>query len=293
MRSALALSVIATAAACQKETEAPQHGLIYPHADNTTIIVGETVNFSDFSTRTMSRTWTFEGGSPSRADEKALGVQYNTAGTYTATLEVTYRDGATESESFQISVNEEYIPLVTVEGPTYVFYSEDPELPQDHPAFGLDDSGVGVASFISNAFEGSEAINLSVDPDASGTFAMLQTRKVGTADITEFRNGYLNLALKSTSNDPVHVRIEGGGAVSHAYVGAGDYGFERDGMWHYISIPMEDVLSEIDTEEGKMTLLASFDQFRLRNQTGEFNRSTFDFSADLIFFSNELPTLRE
>ena len=112
-----------------------------------------------------------------------------------------------------------------------------------------------------------------------------------TADLTQFINGYLNIALKSTSQDPVHVRIEGGGANSYAKVNAGDYGFERDGNWHFISIPMQDVLSRIDTEAGQLALLGSFDQFRLRNQTGEFDSSTFDFSADFIFFSNELPVL--
>ena len=122
---------------------------------------------------------------------------------------------------------------------------------------------------------------------------MLQTQKVGEVDLTAFRNGYLNLAMKSTSNDLVLVRIEGGGANSYAYVGSGDYGFERDGTWKFLSIPMEDVLSQISTEQGKMALLGSFDQFRLRNQTGEFDPSTWDFSADLIFFSNELPTIRQ
>jgi len=54
---------------------------------------------------------------------------------------------------------------------------------------------------------------------------------------------------------------------------------------------MSDVLSRIDTEAGKLALLGGFNQFRLRNQTGDFDSSTFDFSADFIFFSNELPKL--
>ena len=45
------------------------------------------------------------------------------------------------------------------------------------------------------------------------------------------------------------------------------------------------------TEAGKLALLGSFDQFRLRNQTGEFNRETFDFTIDFIFFSVNKPTL--
>jgi len=266
-------------------------GIMYPFASMTTIFVGQSVDFKDYSTRVESRQWTFEGGSIGTSSQNEVTVTYSQPGEFAATLDLIFTDGSKGSETFLITVNEEHVPLVSVEGPTYVFYSEDPDLPQDHPKFNLQDSGLGLAQFSASAFEGNESMNLSIDPSASSTFAMLQTEKVGTADLTQFINGYLNIALKSTSQDPVHVRIEGGGANSYAKVNAGDYGFERDGNWHFISIPMQDVLSRIDTEAGQLALLGSFDQFRLRNQTGEFDSSTFDFSADFIFFSNELPVL--
>lgn len=266
-------------------------GQLFPSASMTTIFVGQSIDFKDYSTRVDSRQWTFEGGSVGSSSEKEVTVTYSTPGAYTATLDVVFQDGSKGSESFLITVAEEHVPLVAVEGPTYVFYSEDEDFPQDHPSFSLQDSGLGLAGFTASAFEGNEAMNLSIDPSASSTFAMLQTQKVGDVDLTQYLNGYLNLALKSTSQDPVHVRIEGGGANSYAKVNAGDYGFERDGEWHFISIPMQDVLSRIDTEEGQLALLGSFNQFRLRNQTGEFDASTFEFSADFIFFSTELPTL--
>ncbi|NLJ01698.1 MAG: hypothetical protein GX371_11215 [Bacteroidales bacterium] len=267
-------------------------GELFPKADKGTIFVGESVLFTDYSTRVESRRWSFEGGNPSSSEEQQVEVNYAVAGSYDATLEITFEDGSTVSENLTISVNNEYVPLVNVEGPTYVFYSEDQDLPQDHPAFTLNRSGVAKVGFVGGAFEGNEAINVSYDPDREpNTFIMLQTNKVGTADLTEYIDGYLNLAMKSTSSDPILVRIEGGGANSSARVNAGDYGFERDGSWHFISIPIADVLADIATEDGKLALLGSFDQFRLRNVTGAMTKETFDFTVDFIFFSVNKPTL--
>lgn len=268
-------------------------GEIYPEASQTSILKGKSVVFSDYSTRVISRQWTFEGGSPNTSTINKVEVAYEEAGEYAAKLDVTFEDGSTKSETIIISVTKEYVPLVSVDGATFVLYSEDQSLPQDYPTFTPSKSGVGVAKFVSAGFEGMESINLSVDPDKSGTFAMLQITGKGTFDLRKFRNGYLNLALKSTNEDPVNVRIDGGGATSHALVAPGDYGFDRDGQWHFISIPMEDVLSKIDTEEGKMSLLQGFDQFRYRNEMGKFNKSTFDHSLDFIFFSEKLPILNQ
>lgn len=289
----LLISLIAIFISCDKNTnDYLRPGEIFPKASSESVFIGESIVFTDYSTRVQSRQWTFEGGSPSSSTEQQVEVTYTTSGTYGATLDITYEDGTTVSETLNIKIEEEYVPLVNVEGPTYVFYSEDQDLPQEHPSFGLSRSGVAKVSFVGNAFEGEEAINVAYDSEREpNTFIMLQTNKVGQADLSEYIDGYLNLAMKSTSTDPVLVRIEGGGANSAAYVGAGDYGFERDGNWHFVSIPMADVLSAIDTEAGKLALLGSFDQFRLRNQTGEFNRETFNFSVDFIFFSVNKPTL--
>lgn len=288
----LAITAVVFTACEEDDNDYLRAGELFAHADKERIFVGESVVFTDFSTRVADRKWSFEGGSPSNSTEQRVEVTFASAGVFTATLEVTYEDGSTATDNLEVTVMEEYIPLVTLEGPRYVFYSEDQELSQDYPAFGLSRSGVAKVGFVGNAFEGSEAINIGYDADReSNTFAMLQTEKKEQVDLTEYIDGYLNLAMKSTSQDPILVRIEGGGANSYAYVGPGDYGFERDGSWHFISIPMADVLSQIDTEAGKLALLGSFDQFRLRNQTGEFTKDGFDFTVDFIFFSVNKPSL--
>src|SRR5690606_12443089 len=151
------------------------------------------------------------GGTPATSSEQQVEVSYSSAGVFSATLEVTYEDGSTASESLEITVTEEYVPLVNLDGPRYVFYSEDQELEQEHPVFGLGRSGIAKVGFVGNAFEGNEAINLGYDPDREpNTFLMLQTDKVGQVDLTQYLDGYLNLAMKSTSQDPILVRIEGG-----------------------------------------------------------------------------------
>lgn len=265
-------------------------GIIFPEANQTNIEEGATVVFSDYSTRVASRQWTFEGGSISTSAENRVSVTYDTKGEYAATLTVTFTDGSTKSETIKIIVTGEYVPLVSVEGPTFVFYSEDVDLPQDFPSFSVGNSGVGLAKFVSSGFEGQQSINIGIDPNKTGTFAMLQIKGTKSYDLSEFRNGYLNLALKSTNTDLVNVRIEGGGAFSFALVAPGDYGFVRDGQWHFISIPMEDVLSQIASEAGKMSLLTNFSEFRYRNQGG-LDKTTFDHYLDFIFFSKERPVL--
>lgn len=288
----IAMTVVVFTACEEDDNNYLRPGEVFSHADKDKIFVGETVVFTDFSTRVSAREWSFEGGSPASSNEQKVEVSYPSAGVFNATLDITYEDGSTATETLVVTVTEEYVPLVTLEGPRYVFYSEDQELEQEHPEFGLGRSGVAKVGFVGNAFEGSEAINVSYDVDREpNTFIMLQTDKKGQVDLTQYIDGYLNLAMKSTSQDPILVRIEGGGATSYAYVGAGDYGFERDGNWHFISIPMADVLSQIDNEGGKLALLGSFDQFRLRNQTGEFTKDGFDFTVDFIFFSVNKPTL--
>ncbi len=56
-------------------------------ADPTTIVVGNTVNFTDLSTNLPdSWYWEFEGGNPATSTDQNPSVVYNTAGTYTVSL---------------------------------------------------------------------------------------------------------------------------------------------------------------------------------------------------------------
>lgn len=78
-------------------------------ADNTTIVAGQTVNYTDQSTGAVnSWNWTFEGGTPATSTAQNPSVVYNAAGTFDATLEV--GDGNSTDEL----VKTDYITVTTV-----------------------------------------------------------------------------------------------------------------------------------------------------------------------------------
>ena len=75
-------------------------------ADNTTIVEGQTVNFTDLSTNMpTSWSWSFEGGTPTSSTEQNPSVVYNTAGTYNVSLTATNSIGdGTETKTAYITV---------------------------------------------------------------------------------------------------------------------------------------------------------------------------------------------
>ena len=75
-------------------------------ANETTVMVGNTVNFSDASSYSpTSWSWTFEGGTPSSSTSQNPTVTYNTLGTYDVSLTVTNAEGNdTETKTSYINV---------------------------------------------------------------------------------------------------------------------------------------------------------------------------------------------
>jgi len=68
-------------------------------ADNTSVLVGETVTFSNTSSGSVSFAWTFEGGSPSSSNSTSPSISYASAGSYDVTLVATNADGVTDTET--------------------------------------------------------------------------------------------------------------------------------------------------------------------------------------------------
>jgi PKD repeat protein len=90
-------------------------------ADRTTIVEGNTINFTDLSTNAPSSwEWEFEGGDPSTSNNKNPSVTYNSAGLYKVKL--TVRNDVGSDEETKI----DYID-VQVEGavPTVIFSESD------------------------------------------------------------------------------------------------------------------------------------------------------------------------
>lgn len=84
-------------------------------ADNTTVEVGTTVNFTDQSTMMpTSWSWTFDGGTPATSTEQNPRVVYETPGTYSVSLTATNAYGTdTETKTGYITVTR--APEVIVE----------------------------------------------------------------------------------------------------------------------------------------------------------------------------------
>ncbi|MBN2682879.1 MAG: PKD domain-containing protein, partial [Bacteroidales bacterium] len=84
-------------------------------ADNTTIVEGGSVNFTDLSMCSpTSWSWTFEGGTPGTSTaQNPTNIVYNTPGTYDVTLTVTNADGSgTEYKADYITVTVAPIDIV-------------------------------------------------------------------------------------------------------------------------------------------------------------------------------------
>ncbi len=83
-------------------------------ADRTTIVAGETINFTDLSTNAAtSWSWTFAGGSPATSTQRNVPVMFVTPGTYTVTLIATNAYGSnTKTRTSYITVTS-YVQATT------------------------------------------------------------------------------------------------------------------------------------------------------------------------------------
>jgi uncharacterized repeat protein (TIGR02543 family) len=101
------------------ESSTPQPPVADFSADQTTIVEGQAVNFTDLSTNApTSRSWTFAGGTPASSTAQNPSVTYDTAGTYDVTLTVGNSAGSdTKTKTDYITVQ---VTLPTV-GNTQVF----------------------------------------------------------------------------------------------------------------------------------------------------------------------------
>ncbi len=77
-------------------------------ADTTSILPGETIQFTDLSTGADSWYWTFQGGNPYHSDEQNPVVQFNVEGVYDIKL-ITYNGGGSDT-----LIKEDYITVLWV-----------------------------------------------------------------------------------------------------------------------------------------------------------------------------------
>lgn len=92
-------------------------------ADETTVVAGTTVNFSDNSANNpTSWSWTFDGGTPSASTAQNPSVTYNSLGTYNVSLTAINAEGTdTETKTAFINVVDEIINYCESAGNDYSY----------------------------------------------------------------------------------------------------------------------------------------------------------------------------
>jgi hypothetical protein len=103
-----------------------------------------------------------------------------------------------------------------------------------------------------DAAEGSEAFAFIFDQvDTWGVMAAIRQSDDGgetynNVDISAYAEGFYNISLRTNCTKPMNLRLQGGGI--NGYVTLDDavkkYGFERDGNWHSLKIPVSDFVTD-------------------------------------------------
>lgn len=139
----------------------------------------------------------------------------------------------------------------------------------------------------SGAYEGNESILMECDGSDSWSMAQYQFPDKAAINVSSFASGYFNIALKSTSEGPIKIRFRDEENQEADILFDEDneqYGFVRDGEWHFISIPVSDIIAA----NGSLDL-TKFWKFIFRSDGDVRNYNNYDFEFDNVYFSIEEP----
>lgn len=133
----------------------------------------------------------------------------------------------------------------------YGIYTEGP-VTAGSGAVGLEINNAFIITEVTNdVFEGANAVEFKFDPqDTWGVMGAIRLSDGAggfvDADISEFASGFYNISLKTTCTLKMNLRLQGGG--TNGFVQLDDavktYGFERDGAWHTLKIPISDFVAD-------------------------------------------------
>lgn len=251
---------------------------------------GETITYTDKSTKVHRRSWVFEGGEPYTSGDPVVTVTYPRGGSFKTVLNLTYIDNLKAQQSFDIEVEKDpglVIPDYEF-GDTYGLYTEMETTSGKLESVAYIDMNQFPGSRIAEALEGVEAYKLEITGGSDWAMGALQGGSGRTADFTPFANGYYNIALKSECQAPflLRIRSNGGGNAIFEFTAAGaEYGFQRDGRWHLVSIPVAD----IRTRDPNIRLNEVTDFFLFRSGSGDVrNFENYTFYVDHIFLSEKV-----
>lgn len=271
------------------EIEAFEKPVFEVNASETSIDFGNSITFTDNSTMVHEREWSFLGGSPASSNDPSVIVTYGSGGTYEATLTVKHIDNQEYSETFTIEV-----AGPTIE--TFSFYTESASvsfgnqvIPQNNNAY------TNLGSTTNEAFEGEQSMYFDFDNiDTWGTQGTLLADG-GTVDISTYATGTYNVALKTTCQKRMLIRLHGLSldtdnpnqeerAIITLDPALDSYGLKRDGAWYVLEIPVADFLSA--NENIDLTRITH--AFVFRSDETVLGADDWDWYLDHFFLSKEI-----
>lgn len=211
----------------------------------TSIKQGETVTYTDASTKVRALKWTFKGGVPSTSFDPSVVVNYPKGGIYIATLDITFIDNTTEKKEFEVNVEAPPPPPVVIIDGVKIYADNDnftdTALPVNTGSWVIGANYVAT-KFPDDGFEGGYwRLALPASPTGNYVHAYFPSSTNPLLDITPYT--YYNLAIRTTSAARMRIRMNDTSG-NQAYVLLDDsnpYGLVRDGGWHMLKIPIADM----------------------------------------------------
>jgi len=210
---------------------------------NTSVKAGETITYTDASTKVRAVKWTFQGGSPGASIEPNVEVKYAKGGSFATTLEITFVDNTVQKKTFAVEVEAPAIPPIVIPADALKIYSENPDFTKTAPVLNWVSSNQFVIKEVAaDGYEGAYR-NFSLPatpPAAEAKWAMAILQFANFTDISSYT--YLNLAVRTTSTGKIRFRMKDASNTGYVEFDATSnlYGLKRDGSWNMVKIPIAD-----------------------------------------------------
>lgn len=260
-------------------------GKLEATSTNTTIKAGETVTYTDSSTKVRAIKWTFQGGSPGSSIEPSVVVKYAKGGSYVTTLEITHIDNQIEKKTFAVAVEAApEPPVVIIDG--LKIYSDNPNFTKTAATLNwVSSNQFVIADNADGGYEGTfKSFTLPATvPATEAKWAMAILQFTAVTDITPYT--YLNLAVKTTSTGKIRFRMKDAANTGFVEFDATSnlYGLKRDGNWNMVKIP----IAEYKKQNPLLDLTKIKDILVLRSVDPEDVRAlnNFSFGIDHVYLS--------
>ena len=179
----------------------PEQLIFDPDLSSSKTEVGTPITFTDYSTGVDLRNWVFPGGTPASSSEAEVDVTWSAEGPYTASIDVTFTDGTTDSKNFPIQVGSE---LYT----RFVFGFEEDTLVDDAWKLWSTNSGN------SNTWDGIANFEIDASQGADGSSKSAKITVLETGDELQLFTVTYNAVLESNKTYEFSLWVKGSSGIT-------------------------------------------------------------------------------